>query len=218
MKACKQMKSAVLAGLLSLGTILTLVTSQAQQPVTSPQHAFFHVALDKSLASSVNSPVSGRLLLFIGPASPDGKPPESVDMQMMALTSVYIAAKEVPSLAPGASVDIDADDIVFPAPLSLAASGKYQVQAVLDVHHSYNYDGRSAGDIVSIPAAISIPFSDASAPTLTLSQILPEPPDPLAQSPEVSAAIKPVDFVSPSLTSFWGREIHMRGWVLLPPD
>lgn len=218
MKASKQMKSAVVTGVLSLGTIFTLATSQAQQPTASPQHVFFHVALEKSLVSSVTTPVSGRLLLFIGPTSEDGKPSESVDMQMMALTSVYIAAKEVPSLAPGAPVDIDADDIVFPAPLSLAASGKYQVQAVLDVHHSYNYDGRSAGDIVSVPAAIAIPFSGASAPTLTLSQILPEPPDPLAQSPEVSAAIKPIDFVSPSLTGFWGREIHMRGWVLLPPD
>jgi S-formylglutathione hydrolase FrmB len=26
-----------------------------------------------------------------------------------------------------------------------------------------------------------------------------------------------VDFTSPSLTAFWGRPIHMRGWVLTPP-
>jgi S-formylglutathione hydrolase FrmB len=218
MKAYNRMKRAIRTGVLSLGAVLSLATSHAQQLAAPSQHAFFHVTLDKSLASSVNTPVSGRLLMFIAPASPDGKPPESVDMQMMALTSVYIAAKEVPSLAPGALVDIDADDIAFPAPLSLAASGKYQVQAVLDVHHSYNYDGRSAGDIVSVPATITIPFSDASAPTLTLTQVLPEPPDPLTQSPEVNSAIKPIDFVSPSLTSFWGREIHMRGWILLPPD
>jgi S-formylglutathione hydrolase FrmB len=29
--------------------------------------------------------------------------------------------------------------------------------------------------------------------------------------------VKLVDFVSPSLSSFWGRPIHMRGWVVLPP-
>jgi len=217
MKPSKWMRNAVATCILSLGTVLILATSQAQQQAAPPHHAFFHVYLDKSLAGPVSTPASGRLLLFIAPASPDGQPAESIDMQMMALSSVYIAAKEVPSLTPGASVDIDADDIAFPAPLSQAASGKYQVQAVLDVHHSYNYDGRSAGDIVSVPATIDIPFSDASAPNLTLTQVLPEPPDPLAQSPEVSTAIKPIDFVSPSLTSFWGREIHMRGWVLLPP-
>jgi S-formylglutathione hydrolase FrmB len=218
MKASKRMKCAVATGLLSLGALLALATSQAQQPATPPQHAFFHVALDKSLAGSVKTPVSGRLLLFIRPSSPEGKPSDSVDMEMMALTSVTIAAKEVPSLAPGGSVDIDADDIVFPAPLSQAASGNYQVQAVLDVHHSYNYDGRSAGDIVSVTSTITIPYPNASAPTLTLTQVIPEPLDPLAQNPEISSAIKPIDFVSPSLTNFWGREIHMRGWVLLPPD
>ena len=210
----KVFKSTLAVALFSFGGVLNLATSQAQQAAAAPQHAFFHVALDKSF----NAPVSGRLLLFIAPSSPDGKPVESIDMQMMALTSVTIAAKEVPSLAPGASVDIDADDIAFPAPLSQAPGGKYQVQAVLDVHHSYNYDGRSAGDIVSVPTAITVPYSDASTPSLTLTQALPEPPDPLAQNPEASSAIKPIDFVSPSLTGFWGHEIHMRGWVLLPPD
>ena len=218
MKASKWMRAAVAIGVLTLATALILIRLQAQQPVVTPQHAFFHVALDKSLAPTIKTPVSGRLLLFISPSSPDGKSPESVDMQIMAITSVTIAAKEVPSLVPGVSVDVDADDIVFPAPLSQAPPGSYQVQAVLDVHHSYNYDGRSAGDIVSVPATINIPYPDASAPTLTLTQILPEPPDPLTQNPEVSAAIKPIDVVSPSLTSFWGHEIHMRGWVLLPPD
>jgi S-formylglutathione hydrolase FrmB len=213
MKASKLTRSIAATCIFSLETVFILATLQAQQPVAPPQHAFFHVTLD----SSFNASASGRLLLFIGPTSTDGKPSESVDMQMMALTSVYIAAKEVPSLAPGSSVDIDADDIAFPAPLSQAVGGNYQVQAVLDVRHSYNYDGRSAGDIVSVPATIAIPFTDASAPTLTLTQILPEPPDPLAQSPEVNAAVKPIDLVSPSLSSFWGREIHLRGWVLLPP-
>lgn len=29
--------------------------------------------------------------------------------------------------------------------------------------------------------------------------------------------IDPLNFVSPSLSAFWGRPIHMRGWVLRPP-
>jgi hypothetical protein len=162
MQPSKQTRILLAVGLLSLSTILIFTTSQAQQPTAPQQHAFFHVNLDASLASSIKTQVSGRLLLFIGPSTPDGKPSESVDMQMMAITSVYAAAREIPALVPRACADIDADDIVFPAPLSHAPSGKYQVQAVLDIHHSYNYDGRSAGDIVSVPATITIPYTGAS--------------------------------------------------------
>jgi S-formylglutathione hydrolase FrmB len=217
MKATKRIRSITVLCLLFSAATLFLATAHAQQPAAAPSHTFFHVFLDKSLAGSLKTPASGRLLLFVGPLSSDGKPSDSVDMQMMAITSVYIAAKEVQGIAPGKSIDIDADDIAFPAPLSQASGGKYQAQAVLDVHHSYNYDGRSAGDIVSVPVTIALPFSNTSAPTLTLNQILPEPPDPLAQNPELSSSIKPIDLASPSLTGFWGREIHMRGWVILPP-
>ena len=186
---------------------------QAQSSAPAPQHSFFHI----SLSNAFQSPASGRLLLFIGPVPADGKPADAVDIQMMSLTSVYIAAKEIPTLAPGATIDLDADDIAFPAPLSQAPNGKYQVQAVLDVHHSYNYDGRSAGDLVSVPAIIDLPIVGSSLPSLTLSQTLPAPPDPLELNPEVNAATRPIDLVSPSLSSFWGRDIHLRGWVLLPP-
>jgi hypothetical protein len=212
-KLSARSKRACLAFVSSLGLALSLHVTQAQSPAPAPHHSFFHV----SLSSSFQGSASGRLLLFIGPLPADGKPADTVDMQMMSLTSVYIAAKEVPSLASGATVDIDADDIAFPTPLSQAPNGKYQVQAVLDVHHSYNYDGRSAGDLVSVPTVIDLPIAGPSAPSLTLGEKVPEPPDPLAQNPEVNAATKPIDLVSPSLTSFWGRDIHMRGWVLLPP-
>jgi hypothetical protein len=60
MKASMYPKSLAAICLLSLGAVLSLTTSQAQQPA-APQHAFFHIALDNSF----NKPVSGRLLLFI---------------------------------------------------------------------------------------------------------------------------------------------------------
>ncbi|MGA8728364.1 MAG: alpha/beta hydrolase-fold protein [Terracidiphilus sp.] len=183
----------------------------AQDPGTLPQHEFFHVSLSRSFTH----PVSGRLLLFVGQASGD---PASVDIHMMTPTSTYVAAKEVPELEPGQTVDVDVDDVVFPNPLSKASAGSYSIQAVLDVHHSYNYDGRSAGDLVSAVEAIAIPLNSQGTPSLSLSQVVSEPPDPLAQSSDVDAALKPMDMVSPTLSRFWGREIHMRGWVLLPPN
>jgi hypothetical protein len=199
------------AFLLLLAFALIADWSRAQSPGAVPPHAFVHV----SLSNEFGHPVSGRLLLFVAPASGKTK---DVDMNMMAPTSVYVAAKEVPSLEPGRTVDIDADDLVFPKPLSEAMAGTYRVQAVLDVHHSYNYDGRSPGDLVSTVATVTVPFRASDAPPLTLATIVPEPPDPLSQRPDVVAALKPLDFVSPALSGFWGRPIHMRAWVLLPPS
>jgi len=192
---------------LLLVSAISLCHAQTLSSAT-PQHAFFHVALERSFAA----PVSGRLLLFVAPPSGDSS---AVDVNMMAPDSVYVAAKEIPHLAPGELIDIDADDLVFPRPLSQAAPGSYRVQAVLDVHHSYNYDGREPGDLLSAPIAIDLPFP--ASPTLTLTQVTPERPDPLAARPDVAAALKPLDFISPRLSAFWGRAIHMRGWVLLPP-
>ncbi len=153
------------------------------------------------------------MLLFIAPPTANST---SVDVDMMSPASVYVAAKEVPHLEPGESIDIDADDLVFPSAFSTAPAGEYRVQAVLDIHHSYNYNGRAPGDLLSAPISIHAPLT--LAPTLALSQVVPEPPDALADRPDVTAALKPLDLVSPSLTRYWGRQIHMRGWVLLPPD
>lgn len=195
---------------LLLATACSGIALRAQSADAVPSHTFFRVSLDKSFPGST----SGRLLLFIGPASDAAT---AVDINMMSPASVFVAAKEIPILAPGGSVDIDADDVVFPGPVSKAPAGNYRVQAVLDVNHSYNYDGRAAGDLVTAPVSISIPITNSSIPALTLTQVVPEPPDPLADRPDVNAALRPLDLVSPVLTQFWGREIHMRAWVLLPP-
>jgi S-formylglutathione hydrolase FrmB len=199
------------ASCLLLAFASATVTASAQTTGETAGHDFFRVSLDHSFTG----PVSGRLLLFIAPKTADAKDAASVDMEMMAPASVYVVAKEVPHLAPGDSVDIDADDVVFPGPLSRAPAGSYRLQAVLDVYHNYNYQGRVGGDIISAPVTVNVPLG--APPAVTLSQRVPVPPDPLAQRPDVDSALKPLDMISPVLTSYWGREIHMRGWVLLPP-
>jgi S-formylglutathione hydrolase FrmB len=190
---------------------LLVALASAAHAQTTAGHDFFHVSLDHTFTA----PVSGRLLLFIAPKTDEAKDAASVDMDMMSPASVYVVAREVPYLAPGGFVDIDAGDIVFPGPVSRAPAGIYRLQAVLDVFHNYNYDGRVPGDIVSAPITVNVPLG--TPPVVTLSQTVPEPPDPLAQRPDVNAALKPLDITSSVLTSYWGREIHMRGWVLLPP-
>jgi len=200
------------AALYSFPVVATLAAGVllAQSPDAPPRHLFFHV----SLSSEISHPVAGRLLLF---AAPDTGEAASVDMEMMSPTAVFVAAREVPHLEPGQGIDIDADDIVFPKPMSQANAGAYRVQAVLDVNHSYNYSGRGPGDLVSAVTTLTLPLDTQKAPSMTLARVVPEPPDPLAQRSDLLPFLKPVDHVSPVLSAFWGRQIHVRGWVLLPP-
>ena len=144
--------------------------------------------------------------------------PKKIDEDPFHPTSVYIAAKEVPYLAPGASVDVDTDDIAFPEGFSSLKPGDYQAQAVLDVGHTYAYGGREAGDLVSdvVPLAAFHPGTGAE-PVLVLNATLPELPAPKL-APEFVAHARLEYLTSPALTAFFARPVHVRAWVVLPPD
>ncbi|KGI77650.1 enterochelin esterase [Oleiagrimonas soli] len=190
-----------------------------------------------ALGSTFKQPASGRLLIFAMPlkdaqAAAQGGPVEEVDTSPFSPTQTAVAALEVPHLAPGGAVLMDADSVSFPQPFSKLTPGEYAVQAVLDVNHNYNYGGRGTGDLVSKVVTVRLGGADAATPDLTLTRELTERMQPWKLSsrvPEAARArIQPaldaakghtheIDFVSPALTAFWGRPIHMRGWVLLPP-
>jgi hypothetical protein len=186
----------------------------------------FHV----DIATPGAQPASGRLLLFAEDAksaeaaAKDGKVSE-VDVNPLAPDQVTVAGREVNRLVPGQGTDIDAHAIAYPAPLAQLPPGDYYVQAVLDTNHSYNYGGRGAGDMVSEVVKLHLPT--ASVPTLKLTSILPshDPwtlPSSAKQAvrdalPEARRHVEDLDFISPALSAFWGRPIHMRGFVLLPP-
>jgi S-formylglutathione hydrolase FrmB len=190
-------------------------------------HAFFAVGLP----ASAGQPASGRLLLFATEAkaaraaAKDGQVTE-VDSNPFSPKDTAIAAREVERLVPGGQVQLDADEQAFPSAFSKLPPGDYLVQAVLDVHHDYNYHGRDAGDLVSKVVEVHLPA--ANLPVLTLADTLPArdpwdlPTRYLSETTrkhlaEARAQVQPIDFVSPALSAFWGRPIHMRGWVVLPP-
>lgn len=81
------------------------------------------------------------------PSCPTG--PKQVSIDEFHPDATWVAAREVHDLAPGAAVDINTDEIAYPRPFSNLAPGDYQVQAVLDVDHTYNYGGLAPGDLVS---------------------------------------------------------------------
>ncbi|HTE47483.1 MAG TPA: alpha/beta hydrolase-fold protein [Gemmatimonadaceae bacterium] len=188
-----------------------------------PAPVVFHV----SLGQASSTPVAGRLLVFaklLGPA--DKRPVTRVDMDQIDTHAASIAAQEVARLAPGTTVDVDADVSAFPAPFSQLTPGHYAVQAVLDRDHSYNYTGRGAGDLVSGVVEMDLP-GDA-AQLLTLATVVPEvdvlqpqpnvPPAVRESYPAAKSDVHQFSFTSPALSGFWGRPVVLRGWVVTPPD
>jgi Putative esterase len=183
----------------------------------------FHVVLGQASAT----PASGRMLVFAKKLEPsDKRPLVSVDIDQIDVHVAAVAAQEMAHLEPGATFDLDADLAAFPVPFSQLKPGRYAVQAVLDRHHSYNYTGRGAGDLVSDVIEMELPGDTGQA--LTLSTGIPEssPEAPGVQVPDsmkdVFAAAKkdvhPISFVSPALSRFWGRPVTLRAWVVTPPD
>ncbi|WP_233842429.1 alpha/beta hydrolase-fold protein [Dyella sp. 2HG41-7] len=216
----------VLSAVLGLSLFAGVYTYAREQAQTVPTHRFFHVQLGGDEAQ----PVSGRLLLFAEEANAAKAGAENgavteVDTNPFFPTQTAIAARDIDRLVPGQIIDIDADGQAFPDAWSKLPPGDYVVQAVLDVHRNYNYVGRDTGDIVSKVVSVHLP--DTDIPTLTLDTTVPahDPwtlpgsiPKPLRDAAETLHKQSPsVDFVSPSLTQFWGRPIHMLAHVVLPP-
>jgi enterochelin esterase-like enzyme len=216
------------AWLLSLVAFSSLAMADG---VTTPASDTFRV----DLAAPQTTAVSGRLLLFAidakaaRAAAKDGKVVE-VEVSPFSKQKGAVAAREITHLTPGHEQSFNADELAYPSGFSKLPPGDYLMQAVLDVNHDYNYGGRGPGDVISEVFEVKLPAT--MLPTIKLVSTVPEDGDmwaipksaPAAIAARVKAdggAMKPmthaIDFVSPSLSAFWGRPIHMKGWVLTPP-
>jgi len=204
------MRGALLAALCSATALLSAQNEPAQA------HAFFRVQAAETLAA----PVSGRLLLFLKQGSGD----KEITTDPFHPSATWVAAREIHDLSPGESIEVDADQIAYPHPFSELTAGLYEVQAVLDVDHNYNYRERTPQDWIS--------------PVVTLAGWHPggttEPVVVLDHHPEENAERKAAfeklrqsatadvaqlqEFESPLLTRFWGRSTKIRAWVVLPPE
>lgn len=169
---------------------------------------YFRVKLDPALGSKSRS---GRLIIFLS-SSP--KPAKELSLGFgPEARFVRIEAREIDHIEPGATVELYGNEPSYPAPLAQAPAGDYRAMALLDETHRYVYNKDESGDVRSEVVALKqLDPAHAGAVDLTLSLGIPERPAPKP------AAGKMLDFESPALSAFWGRSIHMRGVVLLPPD
>ncbi len=209
------MKIERLARIPAISSVALLAVSLAAAQTTATPHLFFRV----TLGAGVGHVESGRVLIFLEA----GSGAKQVQANEFHPSSTSIAAEEVTDLHPGESIDVDVDQIAFPAPFSSLKPGTWEAQAVLDVNHTYAYDGLNPGDLES--GVVALPNwtpGSGSEPAFVLDQAVPERRlPPLKMSPGVLTAAKAsmhlADFVSPALTAFWGRSTHIRAWVVLPP-
>lgn len=94
---------------------------------------------------------------------------------------------------------------------------------MLDVDHSMNYCGRDKKDWISpVVALASWTPGGGAEPVLTLDHQQDESPRRAAIKADMLAQAKPgvaqrEEFESPLLTRFWGRPVHIKAWVILPP-
>ena len=190
-----------------------------------------HRSFTVTLPSSATAPVSGRLLVFVtdakaARAAAKGGEVESVDTNPFSPKDATVIARDVGHLEPGQAIVVDGDTESFPQGLSQLPPGDYLAQAVLDADHSYDYNGRGAGDLLS--KVVPVTLGNAAVPPLVLDTVQPgrDPWTASSKAPpgmqDMLTAARPhanaIDFQSPALTAFWGRPIPMKGWVLTPPD
>jgi len=200
----------LIAALVLTGRLVAAQTASAAQT-----HVFFRV----QAAPSVGAPLSGRLLIFLKQGSGD----KEVSTSEIHLQDTWVAASEVRNLAPGASVEVDADQMAFPKAFAALSAGTYEAQAVLDVDHTYGYSERSPQDWISGVVALTHWTPGAGAePVLTLDQHPQQDPKRVAAMAGVRAEANPPvaqleEFESPLLSRFWGHPVKIRAWVIQPP-
>ena len=122
------------------------VQPSAAEPCPAEQHPTFRVAVTPELAGTA---LSGRLIVMMSNQPvPDDKLAPSFGPDAH---SVWVAAKEVHGLTPQTPVDLDPEELAYPASFCSAPAGSYKIKAVLDVDHNFAYyDDASDGDLLSV--------------------------------------------------------------------
>ena len=165
----------------------------------------FEVTLDPSLPAQP----SGRLLVVM--ASSDRVEPRRL-IGRTGRTATPTVGVDVPALAPGDRVILDATAAAFPIEgLADLPAGEYHVQAVLDTNRDIRSPG-APGSLYSEPLQVALEPAQNEPVRLTLSRRIPD-----EQLPPDEEYLRFVKIRSDLLTQFHGRPIYVRAGVILPP-
>src|SRR5688572_27585198 len=171
------------------------------------------------------SPLDGRLLVMIS-ADTTGEPRQQVSD---AATTAQVFGVDVDGWRAGASQVLDAKAFGYPIrTLADLPAGRYRVQAMINRYQTFRrsdghtvklppdrWEGqqyaRKPGNLYSLPITVTI--SRASMTTLVLDQEIPAVADFAKQETKY---VKYVRIRSELLSKFWGTDMYLGAWVLLP--
>ncbi len=165
----------------------------------------FEVTLDPSLPAQP----PGRLLVVM--ASSDRVEPRRL-IGRTGRTATPTVGVDVPALAPGDRVILDATAAAFPIEgLADLPAGEYHVQAVLNTNRDIRSPG-APGSLYSEPLQVALEPAQNEPVRLTLSRRIPD-----EQLPPDEEYLRFIKIRSDLLTQFHGRPIYIRAGVILPP-
>jgi hypothetical protein len=185
---------------------------------------------------SATQPLTGHLILVF--AKTDKAEPR------MQLSEGYESAQafgvDVANLAPGAPIVVDVNTFGYPRrSLADLDAGDYSVQAVFNVYELFHLaDGRNLwlppdkgegqhwnlkpGNPYNRPVKLHFDPKSPQTIKLALDRVLPSI-EGTEHDPEVLAAKEPgakwlryTRFKSAVLSQFWGRDVYLGAWILLP--
>jgi hypothetical protein len=185
------------------------------------------------------APLHGHLILVIAKTGGD-----STVEPRFQLEESYESAQgfgvDVDSLAPGKAIVIDAKTVGYPIEsLKALPAGDYLVQGVFNVYEQFHLaDGRNLwlppdkgegqhwnqkpGNPYNTPVRLHLDPASGTPIKLTLDKVIPpiegtdEDPVQIAARTPAAKWLKFVRFKSDKLSRFWGRDMYLGAWVLLP--
>ncbi|MDF1504607.1 hypothetical protein [Roseisolibacter sp. H3M3-2] len=176
-------------------------------------------------AGRAAAPVDGRLLFLVS-ADTAGEPRNQVSD---AVRTAQVYGMDVEGWRPGTARTVDGTAFGYPLPaLSDLKPGRYRVQALVNRYETFRRaDGHTVklppdrgegqqwaskpGNLYSRPQAVTVGAGTPIA--LTLDQEIPPVADFAAKE---TPYVKYVRIRSERLSRFWGRDMHLAAWVLLP--
>ena len=203
--------------------VVAWVMAAAGAPAAEPARARFEVSFSAAVRASA---VDGRVYVLLSrdaTKEPRFQIHEGIDSQQ-------IFGVDVLSLAPGQAAVVNQGTLGYPAKsLADIPPGEYQVQAVLNVYETYRRsDGHTVllppdrgegqhweskpGNLTSRPQKLRVDASRNEALRLALTEVIP----PIAP-PSETKYLRHVTIKSRLLSDFWGRDMELGAWVLLPP-
>jgi hypothetical protein len=186
-------------------------------------------------------PLHGHLILVISRAK-NGSDVEDAEPRFQ-LEENYESAQgfgvDVDSTSPGTPIVIDDKTVGYPLDLAALPAGDYVVQAVFNVYEQFHLaDGRvlwlppdkgegqhwnrKPGNPYDAPVEIHLDPASRTPVKLTLDKVIPpiegtdEDPVQIAAKSPAAKWLKFVRFRSEKLSKFWGRDMYLGAWVLLP--